>query len=59
MITMDEQVSPIKPQGVVSCFISLCFDAGFSHDEVREELFKSGVEDAKEMLDRWLWSDET
>jgi len=47
----------VKDEGVMSCFIGMLFEAGFSLREVRLEL--SLVPDGDLFINRWLWSDET
>jgi hypothetical protein len=59
MPVMEATEPGIKTVGVVSCFVSMLFEAGFSVEEVLAELTSAGIEDADTHVNRWLWSDET
>jgi hypothetical protein len=59
MPVMEQTEPGVKTVGVIGCFVSMLFEAGFAVEEVLAELTGAGVEDAQSHVNRWLWSDET
>jgi len=59
MPVMEETAPGVKTVGVIGCFVSMLFEAGFAVEEVLAELVSAGVEDGDTHVNRWRWSDAT
>jgi hypothetical protein len=59
MPVMEQTEQGTKDVGMIGCFVSMLFEAGFGVEEVLTELLSAGIEDGSTHVNRWLWSDET